>query len=133
MFRIAPAALGGVVLASLAGACAVAPVGSTASAAPAWVGYARPPRVGATIGGRHRIVRCDDVGGARATAATGFYARGCRDAGRERRWKVVARTHERLPDGGLWLLEVRALDAGGRPFDDDSASVWVPLPWHGWA
>ena len=79
-------------------------------------------------GPRHGVLRQRERG-ARFTARSGFLAIDCRQAARGGRWRVLGCRHVDLADGGLWLVEVRAMD--GR--DEAGVPGWIPLPWHDWA
>ena len=91
--------------------------------------YHNPPAPGETIVAARDTVYCDSERGARFTARSGFLAIDCRQAARGGRWRVVACRHVELADGGLWLVEVRAME--GR--DEAGVPGWIPLPWHDWA
>ena len=121
-------------------ACLFACPGAALSAAPALrpaggpspvleASYRNPPAPGETIVAVRDTVYCDSERGARFTARSGFLAIDCRQAARGGHWRVIGCRHVDLADGGLWLVEVRAVD--GR--DEAGVPGWIPLPWHDWA
>ena len=125
--------------AALATSTLLAAVAAVAAAAPPGpaLSYRTPPEPGERVRPQRDLLVCDDArAGARATARTGFLARGCRRVGDETGWRVVGLDHERIEDGGLWLVRVERPAPGGAGSDAPRAAVhtgWIPLPWHDWA
>ena len=111
-----------------------------ATATPAGAGertpltYRTPPAPGDPVVAQRDLLVCDAPAPARATARTGFVARGCRRLGAETGWRVVELAHEEIEDGGLWLVRVarREPEHDGAP-DGVRETGWIPLPWHDWA
>ena len=107
--------------AALAAALLTGPSGAAPERTP--LTYRTPPAIGDAVAGQPSMLVCDGPAPARSAARTGFVAGGCRHVGDETGWRVVGLEHERIEDGGLWLVRVERAGTPG----------WIPLPWHDWA
>ncbi len=56
-------------------------------------------------------------------ARTGFFAPDCQSYTAAPALVVEAQEHQRLEEGGVWLL---------KSFYEEQP-VWLPIPWHDWA